>query len=216
MTPVILLTDGFIANGSAPWKIKSVKDLPEIKNKLVPEGTTKYEAYVRDEDRLARNWALPGTFGLEHRIGGLEKDKVTGCVNQGPENHEYMVKIRAEKVNRVANFIPNIEAEYAQEGDLLVVGWGGTFGNIHAAVKEMADAGYKIGHAQFNYINPLPKNTAELFSRYKKIVVCELNLGQLVQIFRSNFREFEFTQYNKVQGLPFTKTELVQHFKGLI
>lgn len=216
MTPVILLTDGFIANGSAPWKIQSVKDLPEIKTKHVPNGTTHYDAYVRDEDRLARSWAIPGTPGLEHRIGGLEKDKVSGCVNQGPENHEYMCNIRAEKVKRVADFIPNIEAEFAQEGDLLVVGWGGTFGNIHSAVKEMADAGYKIGHAQFNYINPLPKNTAELFSRYKKIVVCELNLGQLVKMFKSEFSNFEFSQYNKVQGLPFTKSELTQHFKGLI
>lgn len=216
MTPVILLTDGFIANGSAPWKIKSVKDLPKINHRIVPNGTTNYQAYVRDEIRLAREWAIPGTPGLEHRIGGLEKDKVSGCVNQGPENHEYMCKIRAEKIQRVKDFIPKVEVEFAQEGDLLVVGWGGTFGNIHAAVKEMNDLGYKVGHAQFNYINPLPKNTGEIFSNYKKVVVCELNLGQLVQLFRSEFRNVEFSQYNKVQGLPFTKSELTNHFKGLI
>jgi len=218
MTPVILLTDGYIANGSAPWKIQSVDDLPEIKNritKVAPEGV--WHPYTRDVETLARNWGIPGTPGLEHRVGGLEKDSVTGNVNQAPENHQKMTEIRAEKIKRVQNNIPEIETEFADSGDLLVVGWGGTYGSLHSSVKQINKEGYKnIGFAHFNYINPLPKNTEAVFKKFKKIVVCELNAGQFVKILRINFDEFKFLQYNKIQGLPFGNNELIEEFKKLV
>ncbi len=217
MTPVVLLTDGYIANGSAPWKIKTVDDMPEIKTNKITEAPENWNPYDRDNDTLARKWAIPGTPGLEHRIGGLEKDKTTGNVSYVPENHEYMTKIRAEKIKRVQNYIPDLKAEFAQEGDLLVVGWGGTYGSLHSAVKQLNEEGYtNIGHAHFNYINPLPKNTDEIFKRYKKIVVCELNNGQFIQVLRSNLGEFTYSAFNKIQGLPFANLELIEKFKQLV
>lgn len=217
MTPVILLTDGYIANGSAPWKIQSVDQLPEIKNRLTKTAVENWHPYTRDEQTLARNWAIPGTPGLEHRIGGLEKDSITGNVNQAPENHEKMTYLRAEKVKRVQNYIPEIKTEFADSGDLLVVGWGGTYGSLHSAVKQINQEGYQsIGFAHFNYINPLPKNTKDLLSRFKTILVCELNSGQFANVLRMNFSGFEFLQFNKVQGLPFGNNELIDEFKKLV
>ncbi len=217
MTPVLLLTDGYIANGSAPWKIQSVASMPEIKNNIVKKVKENWHPYDRNEDTLARGWAIPGTAGLEHRVGGLEKDRISGNVSYVPENHEYMTKIRAEKVKRVQNYIPDIKTEFAQEGDLLVVGWGGTYGSLHSAVKQITDEGYtNIGFAHFNYINPLPKNTEEVLKKFKKIIVCELNSGQFVQVLRINFHGFDFLQMNKVQGLPFANNELIQKFKSLV
>jgi 2-oxoglutarate/2-oxoacid ferredoxin oxidoreductase subunit alpha len=217
MTPVVLLTDGYIANGSAPWKIQSVDDMPEIKNNIVKEAKENWHPYDRNEDTLARNWAIPGTPGLEHRVGGLEKDRVSGNVSYVPENHEFMTNVRADKVKRVQNYIPEIKPEFAESGDLLVVGWGGTYGSLHSAVKQLNDEGYKnIGFAHFHHINPLPKNTEDLFKKFKKIVVCELNSGQFVQILRSNFNGFDFKQFNKVQGLPFGNNDLIQEFKQLV
>ncbi|WP_456422106.1 2-oxoacid:acceptor oxidoreductase subunit alpha [Lutibacter sp.] len=217
MTPVILLTDGYIANGSAPWKIKSINEMPEIKNNLVNQITENWHPYDRDKETLARNWAIPGTKGFEHRIGGLEKDSITGNISYEPENHEKMTKIRAEKVERVKNVIPELETEFADSGDLLVIGWGGTYGSLHSAVKQLEDDGYKnIGYAHFNYINPLPKNTEEVLSKFKKIIVCELNDGQFAKILKNNFNGFEFLQKNKIQGLPFGNTELTDEFKKLV
>lgn len=217
MTPVLLLTDGYIANGSEPWKIQSVSDMPEIKNHMVKEAKENWHPYNRDEDSLARNWAIPGSPGLEHRVGGLEKDRISGNVSYVPENHEYMTKIRAEKVKRVQNYIPDLKTEFAQEGDLLVVGWGGTYGSLYSAVKQINEEGHSnIGFAHFNYINPLPKNTGEILKKFKKIIVCELNSGQFVQILRMNFDQFKFLQFNKVQGLPFANNELIQKFKSLV
>ena len=216
MTPVILLTDGYIANGSEPWRIKSVKEMPEIRTRIIDKRSESWHPYDRDSATLARNWAIPGTPGLEHRVGGLEKDKVTGNVSYVPENHEYMTKVRAEKVKRVENNIPDIEVEYNDEGDLLVVGWGGTYGSLHSAVRKLASKGYKIGHAHFNYINPLPKNTEEVLGRFKRVVVCELNKGQLATVLRSRFSEPNYVQYNKVMGLPFSVTDLVDKFTNLI
>ena len=216
MTPVILLTDGYIANGSAPWKIQSVADLPEIINHKMEGPTENWHPYDRDEKSLARVWPVPGISGLEHRVGGLEKDRVTGDISYAPNNHELMTSIRAEKIERVANYIPEIEAEFAQEGEVLVVGWGGTYGSLHSAVKEMVDNGHdNIGLAHFNYINPLPKNTAELFANYKKIVVCELNRGQFASILKSSFDQFKFSEIHKMQGLPFGNNELIEKFKQL-
>jgi len=217
MTPVILLTDGYIANGSAPWKIKSVNEMPEIKNKIMKEAKEDWHPYERDEDSLARNWAIPGTPGLEHRVGGLEKDRISGNVSYVPENHEYMTKIRSEKIKRVQNYIPELKTEFASKGDLLVVGWGGTYGSLHSAVKHMNDQGYKnIGYAHFNYINPLPKNTEEVLKQFKKIVVCELNSGQFVKVLKMNFDGLNLSQFNKIQGLPFGNQELEEKFKQLL
>lgn len=216
MTPVILLTDGYIANGSAPWKVRSIADMPEIKNHKVTEVKENWSPYDRDEKTLARNWAIPGTPGLEHRVGGLEKDSVTGNISYEPINHEKMTHIRAEKVRLVENNIPGLKTEFADSGDLLVIGWGGTYGSLHSAVKQMSDEGFKnVGFAHFNYINPMPKNTEEILSKYKKIIVCELNGGQFVSILKTKFSKFEFSQHNKIQGLPFSNDELIQQFKLL-
>jgi 2-oxoglutarate ferredoxin oxidoreductase subunit alpha len=217
MTPVILLTDGYIANGSAPWKIRTVDEMPEIRNNKILTPTENWYPYNRDEITLARNWAVPGTKDLEHRIGGLEKDKVTGNVSYVPENHEYMTHIRAEKIRRVQYNIPEIKTEFADEGDLLIIGWGGTYGTLHTAAKQLAEEGFKnVGFAHFNYINPLPKNTEDVLKRFKKIVVCELNSGQFSKILKINFNGLDIAQFNKIQGLPFSNDELIQQFKQWI
>ncbi len=217
MTPVILLTDGYIANGSAPWRIRSVADMPEIKIRKITESKENWYPYNRDEKTLARDWAVPGTPGLEHRVGGLEKDSVTGNVSHVPENHEKMTHIRAEKIRLVQNNIPDLKTEFADSGDLLVIGWGGTYGALHSAVKQINSEGYKnIGLAHFNYINPTPKNTEEVLSRFKKIIVCELNSGQFASILKINYSKFEFFQHNKIQGLPFSNVELIEQFKKLV
>ncbi|MGB5376493.1 2-oxoacid:acceptor oxidoreductase subunit alpha [Muriicola sp.] len=217
MTPVLLLTDGYIANGSAPWKIQTVDEMPPIKNRKLTQLKGEYHPYERDKDSLARFWAVPGTPGMEHRVGGLEKDKLTGNVSYVPENHEYMTNIRAEKIRRVQNYIPDQETEFSDSGDLLVVGWGGTYGGLHSAVKHLKDEGYSnIGFLHFHYLNPMPKNTEAILKRFKKIIVCELNTGQLVRILRSNYTGFEFLQYNKIQGLPFANHELMSKFKQIL
>lgn len=217
MTPVILLTDGYIANGSAPWKIRTVDEMPEIRNNKILTPTENWYPYNRDEITLARNWAVPGTKGLEHRIGGLEKDKITGNVSYVPENHEFMTHIRAEKIRRVQYNIPELKTEFAEKGDLLVIGWGGTYGTLHTAVKQLSEEGHKnVGFAHFNYINPLPKNTEDVLKRFKKIVVCELNSGQFSKILKINFSGLDITQFNKIQGLPFSNDELIQQFKQWI
>lgn len=218
MTPVILLSDGYLANGSEPWKIKSTKEMPPITPRIAKpsENGSPYMPYARDKETLAREWAVPGTPNLEHRLGGLEKDQLTGNVSYDPSNHETMVKIRAEKVKRVANFIPEQKVEGVQSGKLLVVGWGGTYGSLHTAVKYMNDMGHEIGLAHFNYINPLPKNTEEIFKQFENIIICELNMGQFSIILRNEFAQFNFMQYNKIQGMPFTVVELINKFKQLV
>jgi 2-oxoglutarate ferredoxin oxidoreductase subunit alpha len=208
MTPVILLTDSYLANGSELWKIPSMKDMPEIKPPLVKDNDENYQTYKRDTKRLNRYWALPGQPGLRHRIGGLEKADVSGEVSHDPMNHQVMVELREKKVQKVAEFIPAQEVIGAPEGDLLVVGWGGTYGALVSAVNDLHGEGKRVALAQFNYINPLPGNTEEIFSRYKKILVCELNLGQFVGYLRSKHPQFEYLQYNKVQGLPLFISEL--------
>ncbi len=214
-TPVILLTDGYIANGSAPWKIQKTSELPKITPRVIKTGD-HYNPYDRDEKTLARSLAYPGTPNMEHRLGGLEKDKSTGNISYVPENHELMVQIREEKVQRVQNEIPLLKTEYQEEGDLLVIGWGGTYGNLSAAVHQINKEGYKVGHMHLNYINPLPKNVVDIMKKFKKLVVCELNTGQMAKVFRINFPEFQFHQYNKIQGFPFTTVELTDRFKELI
>ncbi len=217
MTPVILLTDGYIANGSAPWKIQSVDDMPEIKPLIVKEGNPDWQPYDRDKETLAREWAIPGTPGLEHRVGGLEKDKLSGQVSYDPDNHQTMTDIRAEKIKRVQNYIPELQTEFAQEGDVLVVGWGGTYGNLYAALKDLKQSGAKgVGLAHFNHINPLPKNTAEVFGRFKKLLVCELNTGQFASILKMQFPQTRIEQFNKIEGLPFGTSELVKKINDVI
>ena len=216
MTPVLLLSDGFIANGSEPWLIPSMKDYPRITPPIVtkaPEGG--YFPYDRDEKRLARAWALPGTKGVEHRVGGLEKDFRTGAVSHDPANHQKMVDIRAAKVARVQDFIPKQEVVGDKKGDLLVVGWGGTYGHLLTAVNELRSEGKAVSLCHFNYLNPLPRGVREIFKKFKKIVVCELNLGQFADYLRMNFQEFTYHQYNKVEGLPFTVVELKEEFNRL-
>lgn len=217
MTPVILLTDGFIANGSEPWRIPSMKDYPQITPPIItekPEGG--YMPYKRDELRLAREWALPGTIGLEHRIGGLEKDFLKGSVSHAPENHQKMVDVRAAKVAKVAEFMPEQSVYGDKTGDLLVVGWGGTYGHLRTAVDTLRAQGKSVSHTHFELINPLPRGTAEILKGYKKIVVCELNMGQFVNYLRVNFQHLNFDQLNKVQGLPFTIEELTEKFDSLL
>ena len=213
-TPVILLSDGYLGNGAEPWKIKSTDDMPEIKPYIAIEGEDYYP-YSRDQKTLARKLAIPGTKGLEHRIGGLEKEDVSGNVSYDPENHEKMVNIRKEKILRINNFIPKQDVYGKKEGDVLVVGWGGTYGTLYSVVEDFIKNGFSIGLCHFNYINPLPTNTEKIFNKFKKIVVCELNSGQFANYLRMNFENIEFKQYNKIQGLPFTTTELESHFKKL-
>ncbi len=216
MTPVILLTDGFLANGAQPWLIPSMAKLPEIKIRRAKEGDN-YQPYARDPETLARTWAVPGTKGLEHRIGGLEKMNITGTISYVPENHQVMTDLRQEKVARIANYIPQQEVYGSQEGgEILVVGWGGTYGHLFSAVKELRKEGKDVSLAHFNYINPLPKNTRDVFAKFRKILVCELNLGQFASYLRSKYPEFTYQQYNKVAGLPFTMLEIKEEVNKLI
>ena len=214
-TPVVLLSDGYLGNGAGPWKIRSVKDMPDITPFVAKEGE-KWQSYARDRQKLARKHALPGTKGLEHRVGGLEKEDITGNVSYDPENHEKMCLLRAKKVERVADFISKQEVYGDESGDLLVIGWGGTYGSLYTAVKELREEGKKVSLAHFNYINPLPKNTSKIFKNFKNIVVCELNNGQFVDLLKSKHDTFNFKQYNHIQGLPFKTTDLKEHFNTLI
>lgn len=216
MTPCILLTDGYLGFGSALFRIPKMKDLPAIHPPLAEANDPDYKPYRRDPETLARKWAIPGTEGLRHRIGGLEKEEVSGIVSTDPMNHQKMTDNRAEKVERVANYIPLQEIDGEKEGDLLVVSWGGTYGSVHSAVKEMQKEGKKVSHAHFNYIMPLPKNTAEVLSGFKKIVVCELNSGQFVNYLKMRHHGHNYFQYNKVQGLPFMINELTDKFNQLL
>lgn len=217
MTPVILLSDGYIANGSEAWRIPSMSQYPEIHPPVVTEAPDGgFVPYKRDELRMARSWALPGSPGCEHRLGGLEKLDGKGCISHDPLNHQKMVNLRAEKVARVADFIPEQEVYGDKSGDLLVVGWGSTYGQLRTAVDAMRAEGKSVSHCHFSFINPLPKGVEKIFSRFKKIVVCELNTGQFANYLRMNFQQFAYLQYNKVQGLPFTVVELTDHFRALL
>ncbi|MFW5793708.1 MAG: 2-oxoacid:acceptor oxidoreductase subunit alpha [Bacteroidota bacterium] len=216
MTPVILLTDGYLGFGSELFRIPKTADLPEINPPLAEPNDKDFKPYKRDEETLARKWAPPGTEGLRHRIGGLEKSNIDGVVTTDPQNHQLMVNLREEKVNRVANYIPEQEVLGEESGDLLVVGWGGTEGALKSTVLKMQADGHKISLAHFNYIKPLPRNTAEIFGKFKKIIVCELNMGQFVNYLRMTLPDFKYSQYNKVQGLPFHLNELTEEFTKLL
>ena len=212
MTPVVLLTDGFIANGSEPWRIPSMKDYPTITPPIVDEAPEGGVMPYRRNEKLARGWAFPGKVGLEHRVGGLEKDALKGSISHDPQNHQKMVRTRAEKVAKVAEYIPPQSLYGDEEGDLLVVGWGGTRGHLQNAVDELRTEGKRISLCHFNYINPLPRGVREIFARFKRIVVCELNEGQFAGYLRQQFQEFHYEQINKCEGLPFTTAELREKF----
>jgi len=215
MTPVILLTDGFIANGSQLWKYPKMADLPTITPPFAKEGE-HFQPYLRDEETYARKWAIPGVKGLEHRIGGLEKTAITGTVSYIPENHQVMVNEREEKIQRVQKVVPPLKVEGNKSGDVLIVGWGSTYGHLRTAFKELQSEGCDVSLVHFTHINPLPANVAVIFSRFKRIVICELNMGQFANYLRMKFPQFYYHQYNKVQGLPFTVVELKEHVKNLI
>lgn len=216
MTPVIVLTDAFLGNGTSLWKLPKLAELPEIKSNFVKEGTQEYKVTNRNEDTKVRFWAVPGTPGFEHRNGGLEKDYYKGSISTEALNHQLMVDTRALKIKNISNFIPELTTYGSDDSEALVVGWGGTRGHLMSAVNEVIKQGKKIALAQFNYINPLPKNTQEIFSNYKKILVCELNSGQFATYLRSQVPITNILQYNKVQGQPFTVSELVEQFENLL
>jgi len=200
MAPVILLTDGYLANGSEPWKIPSPDSIAEIPVKFHTDPET-YQSYLRDENHV-RPWAVPGTKGMEHRIGGVEKANITGEVSYDPDNHFEMIKLRAEKIKKMQASIPDLEIDGDSEGELLVVGWGGTYGAITEAVMHIRKKGYKVSQAHFKYINPFPKNTEKVLRSFKHILIPEINLGQLAKVIRSEFL-LPVEQFNVVRGLPF-------------
>lgn len=215
MTPVILLTDGYIANGAEPWRFPKSSELPEIKVKYASavEGE-KFLPYKRNSD-LVRPWAIPGTKGLEHRVGGIEKENETGNISYDPENHEFMVKTRQQKIDNIANHIPEQQFDSGNENSkVLVVGWGSTYGSIKAAVKELKDWGKDVAHIHVKYLNPFPKNLGNILSKFDKIIVPELNNGQLVKIIRDKYL-VNAKPYNKIKGLPFTASELVNEINNL-
>jgi len=214
MSPVFFLSDGYLANGSEPWQIPSVEDLPdiEIQSRTDPE---KFHPYLRDKVTLSRPWAIPGTPGLEHRIGGLEKQDVTGNVSYNPENHEYMVNLRAKKIAGVANFIPEVEVFGPTQGELLVVGWGSTYGAITSAVESMQEQGKSVSSIHLRYLNPFPKNLETVLSNFNKVLVPELNLGQLLTLIRARFL-IKATGLQKVQGRPLKISELKDKIDQLL
>ena len=215
-TPVYLLSDAYLANGSEPWLIPSVDDLPDISTEFVTVSDGEFMPYARDPDTLARPWAIPGTPGLEHRIGGLEKADVTGSISYDPENHDLMTRLRAAKVAGIANDIPLLEVDDPDgDADTLVLGWGSTFGPIGAGVKRVRRDGHKVARAHLHYLNPFPRNTGEVLRRYDKILIPEMNLGQLLKLVRAEFL-VDAIGYNRVRGLPFKASELQAAITALV
>lgn len=215
MTPVIFLSDGYIANGAEPWKFPTSDQLQPIHVKFKTElndGEEKLQPYLRDE-KLVRPWAVPGTAGLEHRIGGLEKENVTGNVSYDPENHQLMVKIREQKVDKIANYIPEQKLDNGPaKGKVLVLGWGSTYGAIKTAVQDLLNEGHSVAHAHLRYLRPFPRNLGEILKNYEKVLIPEINNGQLIKIIRDVYF-VDAIGYNKIMGIPITKTELVEEIR---
>ncbi len=217
MTPVMLLTDAFIANGSAAWKLPNLDEYPAIKPPYVtPDMAGKWTPFMRNEETGVRYWAVPGTEGFMHRIGGLEKSNETGAISTDPKNHQLMTELRQAKVDKIANCIPELEVQGNPDADLLVVGFGGTYGHLYAAVEQMNESDKKVALAHFQFINPLPKNTAEVLRKYKKIVVAEQNMGQFAGYLRMKVPGVVINQYNQVKGQPFVEEELIEAFTKLL
>ncbi len=214
MVPVILLSDGYIANGSEPWRLPAIEDLPDLRVEFrtEPQG---FAPYLRDPKTLARPWAIPGTPGLEHRIGGLEKEDVTGNVSYEPENHEHMIHLRAEKVARIADGIPDLVVHGDDTGQLLVLGWGSTLGAIRGAVQLARAEGLSVSHAHLRHLNPFPRNLGEVLARFERVLVPEMNLGQLALLLRARYL-VDVISFSKVQGKPFFRSELLTRIRELL
>jgi 2-oxoglutarate ferredoxin oxidoreductase subunit alpha len=217
MTPVMFLSDGYIANGAEPWKFPTADSLPVItphfaEHKL--KNGEKFLPYKRDS-KLVREWAIPGTAGLEHRVGGIEKENETGNISYDPENHELMVKIRQERIDRIADFIPEQKIDSGNDkGKLLVLSWGSTYGVIKTACLELEKEGLEVSHAHLRYMNPLPKNLGTLLKGFDKVLIPEMNNGQLVKIIRDKYL-VDAIPFNKIKGIPFTTTELKEKIRSL-
>ncbi|MEO8416285.1 MAG: 2-oxoacid:acceptor oxidoreductase subunit alpha [Ginsengibacter sp.] len=218
MTPVIFLSDGYIANGAEPWKYPESKDLPPIEVKFKTElghHEEIFQPYLRDE-KFVRPWAIPGFAGLEHRVGGLEKQNITGNVSYDPENHQMMVKLRQEKIDKIADYIPEQKIDNGPEkGKVLVLGWGSTYGSIKSAVADLLLEGYLVSHVHLRYVRPFPKNLGELIRNFEQLIIPELNNGQLIKIIRDQYL-VDAKGYNKIMGIPFTKHELVDEIKKFL
>ena len=212
MTPVILLSDAFIGNGSSAWRVPEEDEYPVIKPNFVPENlrNSEWKPYMRDAETLVRYWAIPGEEGLTHRLGGLEKDAVTSAISNDPANHEKMVLMRREKVARIAYDIPELEVIGDADADTLLVGWGGTYGHLHTACEELNAAGTPVALAHFRYINPLPANTGDILRKYKRVIVAELNTGMFADYLQAKFPDVDIRRINKIQGQPFMVSELVE------
>jgi 2-oxoglutarate ferredoxin oxidoreductase subunit alpha len=218
MTPVIFLSDGFIANGAEPWRFPKSEDLAEIEVKFKKElghGEEKFQPYLRDE-KLVRPWAIPGTAGLEHRIGGIEKQNITGNVSYDPDNHQLMVKIRESKIEKIAEYIPEQRLDNGPEkGEVLVLGWGSTYGAIKSAVHELLAEGYEVAHAHLRYVRPFPRNLGDILKNYEHVLIPEINNGQLIKIIRDKYL-IDAKGYNKIMGVPITKGELIDVVKKMV
>jgi 2-oxoglutarate ferredoxin oxidoreductase subunit alpha len=217
-TPVFLLSDAYLANGAEPWLIPSVEDLPDIAPQFAtaPSAAGAFEPYARDPETLARPWAIPGTPGLEHRIGGLEKQDVTGNVSYDPDNHDLMVRLRAQKIAGIAKDIPELEVDDPEgEAKLLVLGWGGTYGPIAAGVRRVRAKGRKVAHAHVHYLNPFPRNTGDVLRRYDRVLVPEMNLGQLLKLVRAEFL-VDAVGYNRVRGVPLRAVEIEEAIEAML
>jgi 2-oxoglutarate ferredoxin oxidoreductase subunit alpha len=209
MTPVLVLSDGYIANGAEPWKFPKSADLKDINVKKIKskESEEKFMPYLRDEN-LVRQWVVPGTEGFEHRIGGLEKEENTGNISYDPENHQKMVLTREEKIERIADFIPEQSIDSGKdEGKVLVLGWGSTFGSIKSAVIELIEEGIEVSHAHITYIKPFPKNLEKLMNKFDKVLIPEINNGQLIKLIRDKYL-VDAVGFNKIKGTPITKSEM--------
>jgi 2-oxoglutarate/2-oxoacid ferredoxin oxidoreductase subunit alpha len=215
MTPVVYLSDAFVANGAEPWKVPSLDDLPDISVDNAVKGEGVFLPYSRNPETLGRPWAVPGTPGLEHRIGGLEKADGLGNVSYDPDNHHRMTLLRAEKVAGIARDIPPLEVFGPEEGDLLIVGWGSTYSVLRSAVERLHAQGRSVAHAQFRYLNPFPANTGDVLKRYRTVLVPELNLGQLAFVLRGTYL-VDALSYNRVRGKPFRIQEIVEEAQRLL
>jgi 2-oxoglutarate ferredoxin oxidoreductase subunit alpha len=216
-TPVFLLSDAYLANGSEPWRLPDVSSLPGITVPFAtaPNAGGEFQPYLRDPQTLARPWAVPGTPGLEHRIGGLEKQDVTGNVSYDPENHDAMTRVRAQKVAGIASDIPELEVEGDVDASLLVLSWGGTYGPVAAGVRRVRKKGKPVAHAHLRYLNPFPRNTGEIVRRYERVLVPEMNLGQLLKLVRAEFL-VDAVGYNRVRGLPFRAGDMEEAIEGML
>src|SRR6185503_8682289 len=216
-TPVFLLSDAYLANGAEPWLIPFVEDLPDISPTFTttPPEDGVFLPYARDPDTLARPWAIPGTPALEHRIGGLEKQDITGNVSYDPDNHDLMVRLRAQKVAGIAQDIPELEVDDPDGASTLVLSWGGTYGSVAAAVRRVRGGGKKVAHAHLRYLNPFPRNTGEVLRGYEKVLVPEINLGQLQKLVRAEFL-VDATGFNLVRGVPFRASEVADAVEAMV